>query len=445
MKVTLERLPESRVQLDIEVDQDRVDKSFEAAYRKMASRARVPGFRPGKAPRQMIERALGHDRIMGEALDDLVPKVYEEAAKEQPFDAIDRPALDKVEFEPVRLSFIIPVRPTVDLGEYRALRIDKTRREVTDEMVAERILRLRRDNAILEPVDRPAIVSDTVGVDIVGTLDGEEVLKQDDGQFAIREDGHLAVVGLLESFVGMSSGETKEVVLTFPDDSPRESLRAKAVTFTITMNQVRQETLPDEDEEFAASVNEEFNSVDELKNRIKDNLQHTWDHEDDEAYRSQAVDALVTGATLDFPALLIEREMDNLLREATGGDRNQYLQYLQRVGRTDAEFRESFRLAAEIRVRRSLCLFKLSDAESIDVTPDEVTGEIDRLAQSMGEDADRFRKILESGESRSNIRNNLISDRTLQRLVAIVTGEAPAAPVEEDAPADAGATEGEAE
>ncbi|MFN0096958.1 MAG: trigger factor [Dehalococcoidia bacterium] len=425
MNVTLERLPESRVQIDIEVEQERVDKAFEAAYRKLAPRTRVPGFRPGKAPRRMIEQALGRDRIMGEALDTLVPEVYEEALKDQTVDAIDRPALDKIDLDPVRLKFVVPVRPTVDLGDYRAIRAEAETKQVTDEMIAEQLLEVRRRQAILEPVERAAIPNDLVTADLKAE-DGDEVLlDQVDGEFQLREGAMLIVEGLIEEFNGLSSGETKEVTITFPEDYRSDALRGKPVKFTITMKQVRQEILPDEDDDFAKTVSEEFNTIDELRSRVRENLQTGFDNQAVQELRDKAVDALVAGATLDFPALLIDREIDHLLRDAVGGDQKQYLTYLQRVGRSQDEFRAGFRDTAELRVKRSLALFKLSEAEQIDATADDVLAEIDRLASSMGEDAERFRQVLRTADSVANIRNNLISERTVERLLAIARGEAP--------------------
>ncbi|MGH2633228.1 MAG: trigger factor, partial [Tepidiformaceae bacterium] len=155
MKVTLERLPESRVQLDIEVEPERVAKSLDAAYRRLASKARVPGFRPGKAPRNLTERYIGQDRLMNEAIDKLLPDVYNEALESEDVDAIAQPELQKVDLDPMRFTLTVAVRPTVELGDYHAIRVDAEPVEVTDEMVNEQLELIRKRYATQVPVERP--------------------------------------------------------------------------------------------------------------------------------------------------------------------------------------------------------------------------------------------------------------------------------------------------
>ena len=174
MKVTIERLPESRVQLDVEVDQERVDKQFDAAFRRLAPKVRVPGFRPGKAPRAMIEKHIGRERIMAEALDKLVPDVYNEVLDTEPVDAVAQPTLDKVDLDPMRLKFIVAVRPTVTLGDYQAIRVAAEPVEVTDEEVAQQILSLRRRHATQVPVERGAAWYDLLIAKVRGTAGEDE-------------------------------------------------------------------------------------------------------------------------------------------------------------------------------------------------------------------------------------------------------------------------------
>ena len=441
----LERLPESRMQLDIEVDQERVDKQFEAAYRRLASRARIPGFRPGKAPRAMVEKALGRDRIMGEALDKLVPDVYNEAIEREDVPAIAQPTLDNVEMDPVRFKFTVPVRPTVDLAGYRSVRIERKPVEVTAEMVDEQVMLLRRRNATHVPVDRPVVWGDVLIADINGEIDGDPFIDDADAEFPLREGDELLIPGLAAALLGVKKGDEKTVDLPVPEDFSVESFRGQTVHFTVNLKEVKEERLPAEDDELAQMVNAElFETLEALRTRIREDLEKNLLAEEDNRIRAEALDKLVEGATFDYPLVLVDREIEHIVSDMTGNDQRQYSAYLARIGRNEAEYRESFREVADMRLRRSLALSKLTEVEQIEVTPDDVEAELDRLVEPMGEEAPRFRQMFSTLEGIATIRRNLTSERTLQRLLAIAAGEAPelpetpaaeAAPESEEAPA----------
>lgn len=424
MKVTLERLPESRVQLDIEVDPERLQQSLEAAYKRLAGRARVPGFRPGKAPRALVERHLGRDRLMNEALDRLVPDVYNEAIKTEDVDAIAQPELDSLELDPVRFKFIVPVRPNVDLGDYRSVRVERQPVEVTDEMVDEQLLNLRRRYALHVPVERGAQWGDVVTMDLEGEAEGDPFVKDEGGEFPLREGTELFVPGLAEAILGMKKGETKSFELAMPDDFPSERLQGKTATFRITVQEVKEEQLPEPDDEFAAQVNaDEFPTFQALRDRIQTDLLRAREEEEQSRIRADCLEKIVAGASLDYPKVLVEREIDHVIRDLMGNDQQAYVAHLARVGRTEAEFRESLREAAEIRLRRALVLAKLTEAEAIEVIPDEIAAEVEKLVAPMGDDADRYRQMFGSAEGADTIRRNLQSQKTLARIEAIATGE----------------------
>jgi trigger factor len=438
LKVTLERLPESRVQLHVEVDQERVDRQMEAAYRRLASRTRIPGFRPGKAPRPLVERHLGRDRIFGEALDKLVDEVYKEALESEDVDVIAQGSLDKVETDPVRLSFVVPVRPTVNLGDYRSIRVESKPVEVTDEAVAEQVLLLRRSHATHVPVDRVARWDDILTADVKASVDDEPFVEDLDAEFPLREGRAMLLPGLAEAFLGLKKGEEKTLDLPIPEDFRAERLRGKTATFTLSVKEVKEEQLAPEDDELAAMVNaEEFETLDSLKERIASDIRESLQREEDARVRSEATDRLVELATVDYPAVMVEDQISRMVSEL-GADQRQYQAYLQTIGRTEAEFRDTFRPAAEERVRRSLALGQLALAEQIEVAPEEVAAEIEKMAAPMGEEAERFRQIFGTPEGIATVQRNLISERTLERLAQIVTGRAaelPAPPAELAAPA----------
>jgi trigger factor len=412
------------VQLQIEIDEDRLERSLDSAYKRIAQKNRFPGFRPGKAPRAIVERAVGRTGLIREALDKLVPDAYNEAIETEDVDAIGQPELEIDTLEPVKFTAVVPVRPTVELNDYHSLRVEKDPVEVTQEMVDEQILLLQRRHATLVPVERGVQWNDTLIADITGETEGDKFLEDKDAEFPLREGAVLFVPGLAEAFVGMKKGESKEFTLTIPEDFRVERLQGKEATFTAEIHEVKEEQLPELDDEFAAMINaEEFENFDALKTRIEDDLRKSLESNADTKLRNDAVDKLTESATLEYPKLLVEHEIDHLVREATGNDQAQYQAYLRSIGRSEADFRETWREAAELRVKRSLVLNQLSEAEGLDVTAEEIDQELDSLVAPMGEDAPRFRQMFASDEGVATIRRNLLSRKTLDRLAAIATGE----------------------
>lgn len=479
MKVTLERLPESRVQLDIEVDQERLEKSLQVAYRKVAGKARIPGFRPGKAPRHVVERMIGREGLIREALDALVPDVYNDAIKEHDVDAIDQPDLEIVELEPVRFKATVPVRPTIDLGAYTEIRVEQPEVVFDEEEVDRQVLRLQRGHATYAPVERGAQWNDQLIAGVVGKVapdapaaseddsseSGEDAesapeaeapemitfIEDDAAEFSLREGEELLVPGLAEAFLGMTAGETKDVEIDVAEDHRVTQLAGKKTYFTLSVNEVKEEQLPELDEEFANSVNPQFETFEQLRDDIARQLKDRATQEAEIEYRNKAIDALVEAATVEYPKVMVDREIDSVIRESTGNNAESYRSYLERVGRSEQEFRETFREAAELRVRRGLVLGKLADVENIEATVDDIQGELEKMFGELAEDDGRFRQLFDSEVGRETIRRDLVNRRTMDRLLEIVsdgTYVAPAAAQEAataEAPADAPETPAETE
>ncbi len=424
MKVTLERLPESRVQLQIEIDEDRLERSLDSAYKRIAQKNRFPGFRPGKAPRTIVERAVGRQGLIREALDRLVPDAYNEAIETEDVDAIGQPELEIDQLEPVKFTAIVPVRPKVELNDYASIRVERDAADVTEEMVTEQLSLLQRRHATHIPVDRPVQWDDVLIADVKGEVDGDQFLEDENAEFPLREGQVLFLDGLAEAFVGMTKGETKELTIAIPEDFRVERLQGKDAKFTLHIREVKEEKLPELDDEFAAMINaEEFENFAALRTRIEGDLKKSLEDNANTKLRNEAVDKLVEVATIEYPKLLVEHEIDHLIGEATGNDKAQYQNYLRTVGRSEAEFRETWREAADLRVRRSLVLQQLQEAEGLDVSAEEIDQELDSLVAPMGDDAERFRQMFASEEGVATIRRNLLSRKTLDRLAAIATGE----------------------
>ncbi len=428
MKVTLERLPESRVQLEIEVEPDRLERSLDAAYKRLLPTLRIPGFRPGKAPRRIVERMVGRDHLIHEALDSLVPAVYSEALESEEIDAVDQPELEILETEPVRFKATVPIRPTVTLGDYESIRIAPEPVEVTDEMFDEQMEMIRRRFATIAPVERGAEWNDILTADIKGTVEDTSFVQDEDVEFPLREGQTLLLPDLAEQFLGMEAESEKTVELPVPEDFP-EQLSGKTASITLTVKSVKEEELPEEDDDLAQQVNaEEFETIDQLRDRVRTDLQETLQRQADEAYRLKVVDELVGLSAIEYPQVLLDREIDELIRESHGSDVRAYQAHLAQIGQSPAEFRETFHEPALERLCRALVLGELTEAEGIEVTDDDVAEQVDKMLEPMGENAESMRTMFESDRGAASIRNSLLTDKTLGRLQEIA-----ATPVEEEA------------
>lgn len=423
MKVTLERLPESRVQLDIEVDQERLDRSIDEAYKRLARKARIPGFRPGKAPRSIIERHFGREGLLREAVEDLVPQAYNEAIETEDIEAIDQPHLEIVQLEPVQFKATVAVRPTVELNDYHSVRLDPPNIEVTDEMLAEQLRAVRQRYATQAPVERPAQWNDVITGSVTGEVDGEEFVKDEDAEFQLVEGRKMLVDGLAEAFPGMAKGEEKVIELPLPEDFPVERFAGKTARFTVAVREVKEEILPDEDDDFAQQVNaDDFPTYEALKTRLRDNMNDALKKDAEIHYQQDVVDRILEGATVEYPRVLVDREIDRMISESSGYDRQAYYNHLARIGRSESEYREGLRPEAERHVQRSLVLSRLVEAEDLKVSAEAIDAEIETMVAPAGMDADRMREIFATPEGRTRIERSLLTQLALERAAAIARG-----------------------
>ena len=336
---------------------------MDRAYRKLAQRTDVPGFRKGKAPRPMLERYLGRDALLHQALDILVPEVYKQALEEQDIDAIDVPSIELLQEEPPLIKATVPIRPTVELGDYRSLRVPRDPVQVSAEEVDAALDDLRHRYALQEPVDRPVQMGDIVRADVRAVTDGRQVYADDDAELHLRDGAVVLLPGFAEGLVGAQKNVSVEVTTTIPDDYPQRPLAGKSCVVTATVREIKQEHLPELNDDFAREVGESFPSLQALRERLESDISERRQAAAEEEYREKSVDALVVAAqTIEFPPILVDREVDRQLRDearAAGGDVERYLQ--QTRHQSLEERRQGLRPPAEERVRRSLALGQLAE------------------------------------------------------------------------------------
>lgn len=450
MSVTTERLPGSLLQLEITVEAARIEASKDRAVRRLSQKVRIPGFRPGKAPRNVLERTLGEGALLQEALDELLPEVYSEAIAAESITPIDQPELDIKSVDPLVVVARVPVRPTVDLKDYLALRVPRPEVEDRPEMVEETIENIRRRFATLEPVDRAIQWNDTVRADVTVSVEGQgDPHVEEDAEFALREGQVISLPGFSEQLIGRSRGGPYEFTFTLPDDFAAAEIAGKPAHYSVTIKEVKQEVLPDLDDQLVQSLDEAgVETVEQLRQRVQDSVRERLEQDAETRYREEAIDLLVATSALDYPAVLVEREIDRQIDQVSNHASHTpegLARWLQTIGRTEAELREEFRERADLSVRRAVVLGELQEREHLEVTDEEMDRAVDEFVAQMSAqfsfqggsaDAtqqDQLRAMFDTEATRDGLRRQKQLDKTIARL-AEITSQAEAEPAAGERP-----------
>lgn len=429
--VTVSSRPEpgSKMVLEIEVPPAEVDRAFATAYRHVAERTKVPGFRPGKAPRHVIDRFVGRGTVVAEAIDHLVNDSYDAALDQAAIFPLDQPAVDLdsssvTEGATVRFTATVAVRPEVALGAYVGYPFTLEPVEVTDEQVEAVITDLREQQATLRPVDgRGAAKGDVAAVKFVGTIAGEpfDGGSADRLPLVIGED--RMIPGWEEQLVGMSIDETRGFDLTFPDDYRVEALRGKAAHFDVTLLDLRERILPELDEAFVASIGD-LSTVEELRAEIRDALARRGADEARHHFADRIIDFATANATVELPDVMVANEIE-IMRDELGSRLAQQQigmeKYLELARQTPEELATELREPASRRVKSLLVLSAIAEQEGIDATPEQIDAEVaEQLARYPEEP--RLRDYLTSRRGRSylrmTLRNRTLVDTLIDRALA---------------------------
>jgi trigger factor len=437
VKVSTERIPDSQVVLEIEVEPERLEKSMNRAYRQLAQRASVPGFRKGKTPRAMLERYLGAGAIREEALRLLIPEVCQEAIEGQQIIAVDVPSVEVVREEPLVIKATVPVWPEVDLGNYREVRVERQPAQVSEEQVDEKVEELRHRYATLEPLDRPVQMGDLVRADVKATVDGRTVYSEEDAEFRLREGVTILLPGVCEQLPGTEKSVERQISVPVPEDNPDRSIAGKECLCTFLVKEIKEEKLPDLNDDFAREVGEGFSSLAALRERLESDLRQSAETVAEAHYRDKVVDAVVAGATLELPSVVVEREADRLLQDQMNATGVQDVKsYLERLRKPEDQLRQELRLQATDRVQRSLVLSRVAELEGISVNEEDVEAEIERLAASSGPQADEVRRMFSNPDGRGALERSLLTRKTLDRLMAIASDQEVPPPAQGEEEAD---------
>lgn len=450
---------ENRIaQIKVEVEADALETAKRKAARSLSRRVNIPGFRKGKAPYNILTRYLGEGAILEEAIDQLGPELYREALTDSELEPYAPGQLDNIEpgeNDGLTMIFTVPLAPHVELGDYRAVRNDYEAPEVTEDQVEDVLKMLQSNKATSEEKDGPAAMQDEVKLDIFGELaegeaaddaedDADEatddapagtLFDQKDWKFVLGEAMREPMPGFSEAVEGMTAGETKSFELVFPadDEDYEESLRGKTVSFTVNCHEVSTRDVPELDDEFAQSVGEvDVETLEELRNAILEDLESNAKARAESEYADTVLDKMVEGATIEFPEVMIEETIDDMIRNfeqqlgQQGMDMPTYLKFSQME---EADLRKDYREGAVSRLKRSLLLGRLVEEEGLELDDRAIAQAIRNRALQMSngnpEIQQVFEQYLNNEQGRRDVATELLTQQAFERIVAIGKGEEP--------------------
>lgn len=425
MKVSTEPVENSQVALNVEMEAVEVDEYLEKAYNQLVRKVSIPGFRKGKAPRVILEQHVGKDTLFQEALECLIPEAYEKALEEQEIEAIGQPKIELTQTEPVVFKAIVPLRPTVKLGDYKQIRVESKPVEISDEDVDAMIEQLRHENAVLSPVDRPVELGDIVTIAVEGESQGEPFVSRKDLLYEVNRDSRVPLPGFAEKLEGMKKGEKRSFVLSYPPDYEMQELAGKDYSFEVTISEIKEKKLSEVDDEFAKSLGRE--DLASMRELISTNLKARGEEKARLEFEQKVVDTAVELSEVEYPPVLIDREIDRLLNEEARnfaeGARG-LENYLRSINKTIDDHREELRPVASQRALRSLVLEKVAEAEKVEASASEIDDELEKVVKDAGEQAEEMRKLFNSPQARESIKNFLVNRKTVELLVQIANGSA---------------------
>ena len=429
VKVDTERKPGSQVVLSVEVDADQVSKSIDQAYSRLAPRVRIAGFRPGKAPRPMIEREIGWPALRQEALDLLLATAYNSALDEAGLDPIDVPRVEVQQFDrgqSMRFTATVSVKPEITLKEYKDIRVPRPRTEIGDVDVDEALERLRGRFAELHAVERPVQVGDFLTVDTHILKSGAVLIGESQTDAQLEVDRERLIPGLADGLIGQAIGESRDIRLALPADYPKKDLAGSDVVFRVTVKSVKERRLPALDDELARQVGR-GETLAELRQEVHDELQEAAHQADEQRFENDVLKALDERMEAEIPEALIDREVNRRVRELElrlqeqGVKMERYLEYTNSsVDVMKAEQRPQ----AVQKVRLELALETVAEREGLTVSEAEIETAV---ANALAEDEQvsrRTRDLRTADPVRAYFRHQLLMRKTIDYLSTVAAPEA---------------------
>ena len=403
----------------VEIEKELMNKGAEIAYKKQRKNIRLPGFRPGKAPRKMIEKMYGEFVFFEDAIEEIFPEVYDFAiGGNTEFKAVGRPSLENMDIAEdgtTTLTLSTEVYPEVTLGEYKGIEVVKAVAEVTDAQVEAELNQIAENVASVESVERAAEMGDIANINFLGTVDGIAFEGGAAENFDLTLGSGQFIPGFEEQVVGMNVGESKDVNVTFPENYNAKELAGKAAVFAVKLNKLSVKNVPAIDDELAKDASE-FETLEELKADIREKKLADAQKKIDRDFENAVVEAVAANATVEVPNALVEHELDNQMNDF--GYRLQMSgmsveQYAQMMGGDLSTMRQAFKPMAEKQALSSLVITKVAEVEGLSVSDEELEAEYAEMAKSYELEIEKVKEMVPAEE----IKENMMTRKTVKFLV----------------------------
>jgi len=424
MSVSFEKKETNRGVLTFTISQEQIKPELDRVFNSVKKTINVPGFRKGHLPRPVFNQKFGEEALYQDALNNLLPNAYEAAVKEAGIEVVAQPKIDVVSMEKGQdwtISAEVVTKPEVKLGAYKDLEVSvEVSKEVTDEDVDARIERERNNLAELVLKEGPAAEGDTVVIDFVGSVDGVEFDGGKGDNFSLGLGSGQFIPGFEDQLVGHKAGETVDVVVTFPEDYQAADLAGKEAKFVTTIHEVKEKEVPALDDELAKDIDEEVETLDELKEKYRKELAERKEAAYKDAVESAAIDLAVENAEIvDLPEEMVHEEVHRSVNEFLGNMQRQGISpdmYFQITGTTQEDLHKQHEADAEARTKTNLVIEAIAKAEGFEASAEEIEAEISSLANDYNMEADRVRQLLSE--------DMLKHDITIKKAVEVITSTA---------------------
>ena len=404
MSVKMEKKEKNIIQLEIEVDAAKFEEGLHKSYLKNVKRFNVPGFRKGKAPRSIVERHYGEEVLYEDAINIVCSEAYDKAVEENDIHPVDRPDIDIKQIgKGQNLIFVadVTVRPEVTLGQYKGVEVEKVKAMVTEDDVDKEIEKIAEKSARLITVeDRGIEKGDIADLDFEGFIDGVPFEGGKASGYRLEIGSGNFIEGFEEQLMGAKPGDDVEVNVTFPEDYSSEELAGKAALFKVIINDVKIKELPVLDDEFAKDVSE-FDTLEEYKSDIRKKLTEAAEHKATHETEDRIINKVNENSSVDIPDVMIQKHIDNLIRDFDSRLRQQGLdleKYLSIMDMGYVDFRSQFEKRAEAEVKTQLVLDAVCKAENIQATEDEFNEELIKIAENYQQDLEQFKQHLQKND-----------------------------------------------
>ncbi len=421
MSLQVEKLEKNMAKLTIEVSAEDLDKAMQGAYLKAKNRISIPGFRKGKAPRKMIEQMYGKGIFLEDAANALIPEHYSKALAECELEIVSQPEINVTQAEPGK-PFIftaeVAVKPEVTLGEYKGLEVPKSNTEVTDEEMEKELKSEQEKNSRTVTVeDRAAANGDTVTIDFEGFVDGVAFEGGKGTDYPLTLGSNTFIPGFEDQLVGAENGAHVEVNVTFPEEYQAKELAGKAAVFQCDVKKIEAKELPELDDDFAKDISE-FDTLEEYKAELKKNLTLKKEQEALRAKEDAAVDKAIENAQMEIPEAMVNTQARQMLDDFARRMQSQGLsmeQYFQFTGQSADKMMEEMKPQATKRIQTRLVLEKIAEAEDIQISEEEITEEISKMAEMYKMEADKLKELMGEREL-----EQMKKDMAVQKAVTLV-------------------------